>query len=86
MGFTRQEYWSGLPFPSSKDLPNPGIETESLMTPASAGRWVFCLFVCFLLLEPPGKSILQIGICFYEDRKIDDVFKVLIFSKQKGIL
>ena len=26
MGFSRQEYWSGLPFPSSGDLPNPGIE------------------------------------------------------------
>ena len=26
MGFSRQEYWSGLPFPSPRDLPNPGIE------------------------------------------------------------
>ena len=29
MGFSRQEYWSGLPFPSPEDLPNPGIEPES---------------------------------------------------------
>ena len=29
MGFPRQEYWSGLPFPSSEDLPNPGIEPGS---------------------------------------------------------
>ena len=29
MGFSRQEYWSGLPFPSAGDLPNPGIEPES---------------------------------------------------------
>ena len=29
MGFSRQEYWSGLPFPSSEDLPNPGIEPWS---------------------------------------------------------
>ena len=28
MGFSRQEYWSGLPFPSPGDLPNPGIETQ----------------------------------------------------------
>ena len=28
-GISRQEYWSGLPFPSSGDLPNPGIETAS---------------------------------------------------------
>ena len=29
MGFSRQEYWSGLPFPSPRDLPDPGIEPES---------------------------------------------------------
>ena len=29
MGFSRQEYWSGLPFPSLRDLPNPGIEHRS---------------------------------------------------------
>ena len=34
MGFLRQEYWSGLPFPSPGDRPNPGIE---LMSPALAG-------------------------------------------------
>ena len=37
MGFSRQEYWSGLPFPSSGDLPDPGIEPASLMSPALAG-------------------------------------------------
>ena len=30
MGFSRQEYWSGLPFPSPGNLPNPGIEPRSL--------------------------------------------------------
>ena len=29
MGFSRQEYWSGVPFPSPKDLPDPGIEPRS---------------------------------------------------------
>ena len=29
MGFSRQEYWSGLPFPSPGDLPNPGIKPRS---------------------------------------------------------
>ena len=29
MGFSRQEYWSGLPFPSPGDLPDPGVEFES---------------------------------------------------------
>ena len=37
MGFFRQEFWSGLPFPSPGDLPNPGIEPVSLMSPALAG-------------------------------------------------
>ena len=31
MGFSRQEYWSGLPFPSPGDLPNPGMEPEYLV-------------------------------------------------------
>ena len=37
MGFSRQEYWSGLPCPPPGDLPNPGIEPESLKSPALAG-------------------------------------------------
>ena len=37
MGFSRQEYWSGFPFPSLEDLPEPGIEPTSLTSPALAG-------------------------------------------------
>ena len=37
MGFSRQEYWSGLPCPSPGDLPDPGIKPMSLMSPALAG-------------------------------------------------
>ena len=44
MEFSRQEYWSGLPFPSPGDLPNPGIESASL---ALAGE--------FFATRPPGK-------------------------------
>ena len=44
MGFSRQENWSGLPFPSPGDLPNPGIKLKS---PALAGE--------FFTTEPPGK-------------------------------
>ena len=36
-GFCRQEHWSGLPFPSPGDLPDPGIKPTSLMSPALAG-------------------------------------------------
>ena len=45
MGFSRQEYWSGLPFPSPGDLPNPGVEPGSSALQADA-----------LLSEPPEKS------------------------------
>ena len=38
-GFSKQEYWSGLPFSSPGDLPNPGIETASLMSSAFAGKF-----------------------------------------------
>ena len=37
MGFPRQAYWSGLPFPSPGDLPDPGIEPMSPASPALAG-------------------------------------------------
>ena len=36
MGFSRQEYWSGLPFPSPGDLPNPGTESKSPALQADA--------------------------------------------------
>ena len=45
MGFSRQECWSGLPFPSPGDLPNPGIEPRSPTLQADT-----------LPSEPPGKS------------------------------
>ena len=40
MEFSRQEYWSGLPFPPPGDLPDPGIETVSLESLALAGRFL----------------------------------------------
>ena len=43
MGFSRQEYWSGLPFPSPGDLPDPGIELRPPVLRADS-----------LLSEPPG--------------------------------
>ena len=39
MGFSRQEYWSGLSCPPPRDLPDPGIKPASLMSPALAGRF-----------------------------------------------
>ena len=47
MKISRQEYWSGLPFPALEDLPDPGIEPTSLASSALAGG--------FFTTEPPGK-------------------------------
>jgi len=50
MGFSRQEYWSGLPFPTPGDLPDPGVEPESPVSPALASR--------FFTTEPLGSPLL----------------------------
>ena len=49
MGFSRQEYWSGLPFPSPGNLSDPGIISMSLASHALAGR--------FFTTEPLGSPI-----------------------------
>ena len=62
MGFSRQEYWSGLPFPSPGELPDPGIKPRS---PA--------LQVDTLPFEPPGKpvSYSQLRMIYFAE----DIFK-----------
>ena len=50
MGFSRQEYWSGLPFPSPGDLPDPGMEPRSPALQADA-----------LTYEPAGKLSMYIS-------------------------
>ena len=52
MGFSRQEYWSGRPFPSPGDLPDPGIEPGSPALRAAA-----------LTSEPPGVEDGGSGLC-----------------------
>ena len=52
MGFSRQEYWSGLSFPSPGDLPDPRIESMSPVSPA--------LQADFLPAEPLGKPLFYI--------------------------
>ena len=54
MGFSRQEHWSGLPFPSPGDLPNPGIEPSSPALQADT-----------LTSEPPGNPQEGVDICIY---------------------
>ena len=52
--FSRQEYWSGWPFPSPADLPNPGIEPGSPALQADA-----------LPSEPPGKQSKHSQVCVF---------------------
>ena len=54
MGFHRQGYWRGLPCPSPKDLPDPGIKS---MSPALAGG--------FFTTEPPGKPMSPLRTGFF---------------------
>ena len=51
VGLSRQEYWSGLLFPSPGDIPNPGIETRSPALQADSVR-----------SEPPGKNVHFFGM------------------------
>ena len=61
MGFPRQEYWSGLPFPPPGDLPHPGIEPASL---ALAGR--------FFTTEPPGKPQYRCKLTLFQQSRACD--------------
>ena len=59
MGFSRQEYWSGLPFPSPGDIPDQGIEPGSPALQADA-----------LPSEPPGSPALSKRSSFWKSRKL----------------
>ena len=59
MGFSRQGYWSELPFPSPGDLPNPGIEPRSPALQADS-----------LLTELQGKPLLQPKPCLIPDLRV----------------
>ena len=50
MEFSRQEFWSGLPFPTPGDIPQPGLEPIFLAFPSLAGG--------FFAMVPPGKPLL----------------------------
>ena len=73
MGFSRQEYWSGLPFPSPEDLPDPGIEPGSPALEADA-----------LTPETPGKPqnlALRCAV-FYWGRGWGAVFLTVLLEKR----
>ena len=62
IGLPSQEYWSGLPFPSSRDLPDPGLQP---MFPALLGR--------FFTTKPPGKPDIRISWLFKIDVLLENI-------------
>ena len=62
MEFPCPEYWGGLPFPTSGDLPNPGIKQLSLASPALADRYSTTV--------PPGKPSTVSSICFKKKKNL----------------
>ena len=71
MGYSRQEYWSGLPFPSPGDLPNPGTEPVSLTSPALADGF-------FTTRHHPGSPILSLDQLNH--------FKDNLYARQEAIV
>ena len=69
MNFSRQEHWSGLPFPTPGDLPDPGINPES---PASAGR--------FFTTVPPGK-LQRLGLLTCKTKRICGTWGAMVQMK-----
>ena len=67
MGFSRQEYWSGLPFPSPGDLPDPGTEPRSPTLQADA-----------LTSEPPGKPYMKQNASKYPQMDLFPTYIIFI--------
>ena len=85
MGFPRQEYWSGFPFRSLGDIPDPGIKHTSPVSPALAGR-----FFTMSHLGSPRRWINIYAICTYKHthiyRYITANLKTLILKQTKYYL
>ena len=82
MGFPRQEYWSGLPFPSSGDLPNAGIELLSLalqlnyFTSEASGKFLNILY-CYC-----NSDFKIIHLCIYLSYLFQCIFHWFLHSKE----
>ena len=81
MGFSREEYWCGLPFPSPGDLPDPGIEPGSPTLQADAltsePPALIKYKILLLLLEPSGSCL---------DLQIDRISQHLLDLHKKQLL
>ena len=73
MGFSRQEYWSGLPCPPPGDIPNPGIEPRSPT-----------LQVDSLPTEPPGKPSISILIVYWSSYSFNCLSQTRRVQKKKA--
>ena len=71
MGFSRQEYWSVLPFPSPEDLPNPGIEPTSPKSLALTGRFFTTAPPGLLSLLPRCKYIYYVPFGWMDEFRVD---------------
>ena len=77
MGFSRQEYWSGLPFPSLGDLPNPRIELVFLMSPSLIDEF----------FTTPGKVLYHTtGVKMKVKQRGEGLLSVLCSVRDRGIL
>jgi len=74
MGFYRQEYWSGLPFPHPSNLSNPGIKPESPVSCALAGR--------FFITGPPGNPNTLLNRHYKMLRELECLIQRLINVKE----
>ena len=74
MGFSRQEYWSGLPFPSPGDLPNSGIEPKSPTLEADT-----------LTSEPPGKPCARMVSSYYRrmNKDVAHIYNGILLGHKK---
>ena len=76
MEFSRQEYWSGLPFPSPGDLPDPEIEPRSPALQAES-----------LPTEPPGRPIVvSMYVGYIYDQKMFGGYSVLVWASQVALV
>jgi len=63
MGFPRQEYWRGLPFPSSGDLPNPGIEPAIYVAKWANSIFAFVFFPSFFSINLGPCHVVSAWVC-----------------------
>ena len=71
LGFSRQEYWSGLPCPPSGDFPDPGIKPYSLMSPSLAGEFFTTSTTWEALKQTyPSNDLNSFKVAYKTDRSI----------------